>query len=300
MSPSYTFYNRSIVDPPIPMALGLGWFVNLPDYEGPLASFSAGVQSGHATIDSLRAVLGLGFGLNSNTKYALFGYSGGALASEWAAELQVQYAPELSIAGVAIGGLTPNVTSVLETINNSPFMETAVNGLLGMASQDATFEQYLISQLITTGTYNATTFLAAREQNTTIDQRVFADQNIFDYFISGNSFTQNPLVQSVINRDGIMGYHGVPAMPVFVYKAIHDEFSPVADTDALIERYCAMGANILYQRNTVGGHLAEYVNGEESAFAFLSAILDGSYATKYQTMGCTIQNVTVTIDPSPQ
>ena len=300
MSPSYTFYNQSIVDPPIPMALGLGWFVNLPDYEGPLASFSAGVQSGHATIDSLRAVLGRGFGLSSNTKYALFGYSGGALASEWAAELQVQYAPELSIAGVAIGGLTPNVTSVLEAINNSPFMETAVNGLLGMASQDATFEQYLISQLKTSGTYNATTFLAARKQNTTIDQRVFADQNIFDYFISGNSFIQTPLVQSVINRDGIMGYHGVPAMPVFVYKAIHDEFSPVADTDALIERYCAMGANILYQRNTVGGHLAEYINGEESAIAFLSAILDGSYATKYQAMGCTIQNVTVTIDPSPQ
>jgi hypothetical protein len=87
----------------------------------------------------------------------------GALASEWASELQEQYAPELSIAGVAIGGLTPNVTSVLETINSSPFMGTSVNGLLGMASQYPTFEQYLISQLKTSGTYNATTFLAARK-----------------------------------------------------------------------------------------------------------------------------------------
>jgi hypothetical protein len=300
MSPSYTFYNGSIVDPPIHIALGLGWFVNLPDYEGPLASFSAGVQSGHATIDSLRAVLNPSFGLKSNAKYALWGYSGGALASEWAAELQVQYAPELSIAGIAIGGLTPNVTSVLETVNRSPFMGIAVNGLLGIASQDPTFEQYLLSQLKTSGPYNATTFLAARKQNTTVDQVAFANQNFFDYFVSGDSFLQTPLIQVLINHDGMMGYHGVPSMPVFAYKAIEDELSPVADTDILIERYCAVGANIIYQRNTVGGHLADYINGEASAFAFLSAVLNGSYASKYQTVGCMIQNVTVAIDPSPQ
>lgn len=49
-SPSYDFY----IDAPIwwsdvSLALGRGWYVNVPDYEGPLASFAAGVQSGHAT-----------------------------------------------------------------------------------------------------------------------------------------------------------------------------------------------------------------------------------------------------------
>ena len=34
-----------------------GWFVNTPDYEGPLASYCAGVQAGHATLDSIRAIL---------------------------------------------------------------------------------------------------------------------------------------------------------------------------------------------------------------------------------------------------
>jgi hypothetical protein len=299
MSPSYTFYNGSLVDPPIRTVLGLGWFVNLPDYEGPLASFTAGVQSGHATLDSLRAVLTPRFGLNRNAKYALWGYSGGASASEWAAELQVQYAPELSIAGIALGGLSPNVTSVLEAINNSPFTETAVNGLLGMASQNPAFEQYLVSQLKISGPYNATTLLAARTQNTTVDQVVFANQNIFDYLISGASFLQSPHVQTATNRDGMMGYHGVPSMPVFVYKAVGDEFSPIADTDALVERYCTVGANILYRRNSVGGHLAEYINEEAAAFAFLSAVLDDTYAGKYRTDGCLTQNVTITIDPSP-
>lgn len=299
MGPSYTFYNASIVDPPIPQVLGLGWFVNLPDYEGPLASFTAGVQSGHATLDSLRAVLTPRFGLKKNAKCALWGYSGGALASEWAAELQVQYAPELSIAGIALGGLTPNVTSVLETIDGTPFAETVVNGLLGMASQSSTLEKYLISQLKTSGPYNATTFLAARSQNTTVDAVVYADQNILDYFTAGDSFLQSPIVQAVVNRDGIMGYHGVPSMPVFIYKAIGDEFSPITDTDKLVERYCEVGANILYQRNAVGGHLAEYINAEMDAFAFLSAVVDGTYAGKYTSTGCTVQNITIAIDPSP-
>lgn len=99
-SPSYAFYTsdgvRSLRD--ISTGLSSGWFVNVPDYEGPLASFTAGVQSGHATIDSIRAAFNANktLGLDVDARYALWGYSGGALASEWAAELAVQYAPEVS------------------------------------------------------------------------------------------------------------------------------------------------------------------------------------------------------------
>lgn len=86
MSPSYTFYTTKL-DPSIPTCLGRGWYVNIADYEGPLASFGSGVQSGHATIDSARAALDPRFGISPNAKYVLWGYSGGALASEFAAEL---------------------------------------------------------------------------------------------------------------------------------------------------------------------------------------------------------------------
>lgn len=118
-SPSYAMYSGVPVD--VNQSLSKGWYVSVPDYEGPLASFTAGVMSGHATLDSVRAILSLkdSILLPNNTLYALWGYSGGALASEWAAELQVQYAPELNFSGVALGGLTPNVTSVMFTINKS-------------------------------------------------------------------------------------------------------------------------------------------------------------------------------------
>lgn len=118
-SPSYAMYSGVSVD--VNASLAKGWFVSVPDYEGPLASFTAGVMSGHATLDSIRAIQELGelgiLNLTQDARYAMWGYSGGALASEWAAELQVQYAPELNISGAALGGLPPNVTSVLISIN---------------------------------------------------------------------------------------------------------------------------------------------------------------------------------------
>lgn len=116
-SPSYALYEGVNTD--IKVALGKGYFVTVPDYEGPLASFTAGHMAGYATLDAVRATLNAAslYDLPDDSYYATWGYSGGALATEWAAELQLDYASELSFAGAAMGGLTPNVTSVLMSIN---------------------------------------------------------------------------------------------------------------------------------------------------------------------------------------
>lgn len=61
------------------------------DYEGLKAEFVAGIQSGHAVLDSIKASLSAkaraDTKLNANAQYAMFGYSGGSLANEWAAEM---------------------------------------------------------------------------------------------------------------------------------------------------------------------------------------------------------------------
>jgi hypothetical protein len=92
-------------------ALDEGWIVNTPDWEGPNSTFIEGFQAGQATLDSVRAVLSSGniTGVEKDAKVNMWGYSGGALASEWAMELQASYAPELKFVGAAIGGVTPNV-----------------------------------------------------------------------------------------------------------------------------------------------------------------------------------------------
>jgi hypothetical protein len=297
-SPSFalsTLYTTNIPD--FEAALGRCWYVNMPDYEGPKASFTAGVQSGYATIDSVRAVLGAGLGLHSHTRSALWGYSGGSIATEYAAELQQKYAPDLTLNGVAVGGLIPNIETTVRTVTGTTTAGLIPLGTIGLSRQYPGLLDYFKRNLKSTGQFNATTYLAAANMSVGEAFEIFAGQNIFSYFSDGIDVLQGELLQEAFQRDGIMGVHGVPRMALFAYQAISDEVSPIQETDALVKRYCDLGANILYQRNTVGDHFSEQTNGDARAVEFLISVLEGprddtSSAPKL-SRGCTIQNVTI-------
>ncbi|PSS05230.1 lipase 1 [Coniella lustricola] len=324
-SPSYALYGPDgaswIQD--IATALSLGWFVNVPDYEGPLASYGAGVQAGHATIDSIRAILNangthfaqqqhrhhrydalnlsaLASFLPVDTRIAMWGYSGGALASEWAAELQSSYAPEIHFDGAALGGLTPNVTSTLSSLllNDTTDAGLIPSVLMGISSQYPELRQFLVSKLKTEGPYNVTGFLAAANMTNLQAIVTYAFQNITDYFVDGMEDLLSPLVRKIAANEIQMGYHGIPQMPIYAYKAIQDEISVVEDTDVLIDRFCAVEANILYERNTIGGHVADLINGKPSALQFLHDIFGRTNTTGFPSSGCVVRDVTVNITDS--
>ncbi|TGJ80748.1 hypothetical protein E0Z10_g8011 [Xylaria hypoxylon] len=278
-------------------ALSRGWYVVVPDFEGPTASFGAGPQAGHAVLDNIRAALSSdelhsNFG---NTRYAMWGYSGGSIASTFAAELQASYAPELDFAGAAIGGIIPDLTEVFSRpISNVSALIPA--GLLGVTAQYPAAREFLISQLKTSGPYNATGFLRTLNFGAIESIQYFGLQNISDYFVNGLEALYNaPELARVFGDNEYEGYHGIPQMPLFVYKAIHDDSNGIATSDDLISHYCKVGADILYHRNTIGGHEAEFINGVPRSFEFLSAVLDGSYSEKYNTTGCTWVDVTVNV-----
>lgn len=164
----------------------------------------------------------------------------------------------MNFSGAALGGLTPNVTSVFFSINKSivaglapvscvvscsivkrrPVLTISQASILGLSSQSAEDSAFLMSRLKTEGPYNSTGFLATL--NYTLSEAIiaYAFQDIGEYFIGGVSDIRAPISTRSINRDGIMGYHGVPQMPLFAYKAIEDEVSPINDTDTLVQNYC--------------------------------------------------------------
>ena len=85
-----------------------GYTVIVPDTEGQRADFAAGPEYGMNTLDSIRAALSSStVGLPDTARVAMLGYSGGAIATEWAAELAPAYAPDLDrrLIGAAMGGL---------------------------------------------------------------------------------------------------------------------------------------------------------------------------------------------------
>ena len=111
-----------------------GYYVIIPDYEGPKSTFTVGRQSGKATLNSIRAALQTGaFSGIKNCQscfvgilWWVFGY--------WAISLQLKYAPELkeNLIGAAVGGFATNITAVAEAVDGtvfSGFIPLALNGL---------------------------------------------------------------------------------------------------------------------------------------------------------------------------
>ena len=211
-----------------------------------------------------------------------------------AAELAVQYAPKMRIAGVALGGLTPNVTGVTEFLNGQEGAGLIPQGLLGIATQHPDAYRWIVSRLRPA---LRDVFLSVRRMTAAQAIAAFQYQDIYGYFVGGYADLHTRVMQMMYNVDGFMGYHGVPRMPVFIYNAINDELSDIREVDELVDRFCGVGANILYHRNTVGTHTQELVNGRQRAFAWLRSVLDGSYDQLYSSMGCTIQNVTYNLAP---
>lgn len=316
-SPSYglsTIYGENIMAD-VRQGLSQGWIVSVPDFEGPEAAFSAGPQAGHAVLDSVRAVLSFtNLTEPDSARYALWGYSGGAFASGFAGELQASYAPELDFAGIAIGGVLSNFTQIIYNVTGSPVAAIVPYALLGLTAQYPEGRQYLVDHLHKEGPYNATSFLSALRIPAAEAIALFSGQDIFGYFTNGDEIMRAPELARVFGNNWHESYRklscpgfcplfirkdpnkthsldGIPQMPVYAYKAIHDENTNIRTTDEHVARICGVGANVRYDRNTVGGHEDEAISGGRRALKWLSDALDGRQLEPAN--GCKVQNVTV-------
>ncbi len=104
--------------------LNRGYTVAIADTQGQEANFAAGPEYGYNTLDGLRAAFGAPeTGLTEAAKVGLFGYSGGAIATEWAAELAPEYAPDVDarMVGAAMGGVLVKPSTNLHYVNGSQF-----------------------------------------------------------------------------------------------------------------------------------------------------------------------------------
>lgn len=109
-----------------------GYTVNIPDTEGQRADFAAGPEYGKVTLDSLKAISqSAKVGVGTAAKIGLMGYSGGAIGTEWAAELAAKYAPAISgrIVGSTMGGVLVEPDHNLHYVSGS----LAWAGVMAMA-----------------------------------------------------------------------------------------------------------------------------------------------------------------------
>ncbi|KAL4780412.1 lipase [Aspergillus varians] len=252
-------------------ALNKGFIVIIPDHLGPRSAFLANILSGHAVLDNVRAALASTdfTGISSEATVALWGYSGGSLASGFAAELQPSYAPELNIAGAALGGTVPKILPVIEASNKGLFTGLLPAGVQGLANEYPTAQQLIRENIRPDkwAQFNKTQHLCV--SGNTLE---YLGVDIYEYFNDPDVF-RSPLAEELMDENA-MG-HNTPEIPLLVYKALNDQVSPVGDTDDLYETYCGSGASVEYVNDFLSEHALLAVTGAPEAFMWLTERLDG-------------------------
>src|ERR1700761_4238389 len=130
-----------------------GYTVIVPDTEGQRADFAAGPEYGMNTLDSIRAALNSST-IPSDARVAMLGYSGGAIATEWAAELAPAYAPEVNerMIGAAIGGVLVDPAHNLHYVEGTGFWAGVMAMALVGIARAFEIENELAQYLSTNGT----------------------------------------------------------------------------------------------------------------------------------------------------
>ncbi|HEY6522893.1 MAG TPA: lipase family protein, partial [Solirubrobacteraceae bacterium] len=205
----------------------------------------------------------------------LIGYSGGAIATEFASELAPTYAPGLDIVGVAEGGIPVDFAHNLTYVNGSqdwsgviPTVLVGVGRGFGidltpyLSSDGAQITNTVSSQCINNflGNYPGLTI-----------QKLLKPQY--------QNFLGIPVFAKTINHL-IMGRTGTPTGPLFIGVGNQDGTGDgvmIADDDeALAHTYCERGVSVQFNTYSGQDHDNAAIPFEAGALSFLTTRLTGA------------------------
>lgn len=273
-------------------ALLAGHSVVVADTQGKDANFAAGPAYGAATLDSLRAATAATTTeIKPDSNIGLFGYSGGAIASNWAAIRAREYAPEIEqrLIGVAQGGLMVN------PINNLDYASDGLvwSGVVGLAlSSLGDTYQVDISQYLNEyglAAYADTRNLSIIEAQYRYPSLKWTDIAKPEY----PNLNEIPELKKIIDTLN-MGAWDSPKIPMFIFQGAggEKEGTPVhpevgmgdgimvtKDVRTLARQYCAAGTAIEYREYQPLSHFLTALLWATEGYAWLESKFHGAAAT---------------------
>jgi Secretory lipase len=269
-----------------------GDVVVVPDTEGEEANFAAGPEYGLNTLDSLRAALSSpATHLSAASKIGLVGYSGGAIATEWAAQLAPSYAPEINsrIVGAAMGGVLVEPAHNLRYVEGSTIWAGVIPmGLIGLGRA---FKVNLAPYLSEYGVE-----LYDKLQHASIAEVLGAYPGLTWAQLAK---PQYPTPESIpvyvrIANKLIMGSKGTPTTPLFIGQGAGGELEGTSgdkpgigagdgvmitgDVRSLAREYCERGLSVQYVEYEHLGHIGSAVPWVAEAQPWLTARFAGEAA----------------------
>ncbi|MFC9434531.1 lipase family protein [Nocardia sp. NPDC057030] len=259
-APSYRYQAGAIPEPSamsqIPQmtdALARGWAVSVPDFQGRFGHFVAATEPGYMILDGVRAAEQFApLGLSPQTRVGMYGYSGGGLVTGWAAQVQPTYAPELAIAGAGYAAPATDAASVVQANNAGPLSGIPTNAIASLYGIYPEFADMLRPYLKP----GAEAVLAHNRGHCLTESLAEnSHRDVSEYLTQPiDQVIATPEIAAFLSRLSLRA--AALTIPMFIYQADGDAAIPPTVTDAYVEKLCAAGTPITYQKQRGGDHIS--------------------------------------------
>ncbi|WP_067664485.1 lipase family protein [Nocardia miyunensis] len=254
--------------PTTQLAVLRGYAVLIPDHEGPRMAYAEPYVAGHAVLDSIRAVRNLRPEEFGASRFAMHGYSGGAIATRGAVALIGSYAPELTtvIVGAALGGVPVDYRMLASSMNAN-----LASGIFLAATFGVARERPEILGMMN----NLARWAAISPLKDTCDS-VFAPIGVLmlpaDLAAKVPDALHSPLADRIYAVTVMSGMRS--PVPLYVYQGAQEFWIPARGARDYYAQQCALGARAVY-RNVLGEHLIADALGYPEAAAWVDQRLQG-------------------------
>ena len=248
-------------------AVAEGWVVSVPDHEGQDGMWGTPNEPGYRVLDGLRATLGFErLGLAPDSRVGLWGYSGGGLASAWAAEAHSDYAPELNVVGAVLGSPVGDLGNTFRRLNGTRFAALPALVVSALAKAYPGLQRVIDEH----ATEEGRTMLARVRRMTTLEALIRLFRTDMDSMVHPplEEVLSTPEVQEVFEAIRLGGT--IPGPPVLIVQAVHDAVIAVDDIDNLAHTYSRGGANVTYHRDKFSEHMLLHPMSAPMALRWLS------------------------------
>ena len=253
-----------------------GWTVIFPDHLGPTSSVAVGRIAAPIVLNGIRAALQFEpLGLSADTPVGLMGYSGGGLATSWAAALQPKIAPELNIVGAAIGGLPANLEATARAFDGDPILFPVMFGAVLSVNR-------VFPQLVPLGLLNDKGLAMAEKVKDgclgdTSDGSPGPTGQLSDYTTVEDPYA-TPGAREVLPQLNLPQPGEAPVTDVYLYHETFDQVCPVAEVEKVAAAWCKAGTRVHLFKSVTGEHLAGAATAVPSQYLYLLSRFAGQTA----------------------
>ncbi|WP_433762105.1 lipase family protein [Nocardia sp. CA-135398] len=266
-APSHTIFNGAMQEAPaLNLLLARGWAVAIPDHLGPTSAYGAARLGGRLTLDGVRAVKRFAPADLAGSPVGMAGYSGGGMATGFAAAMAPEYAPELPIVGVAQGGVPVNIGKLARDVGVRP------SPLFGLGFAAAVgLEREYPAQLPMERILNPAGWALRNQVANACAPEIIAAgaDKSFDDVFNGSMFDADPDTIRILHENSLETYPGVPRVPVYAWNGTNDPVDPWLAREVM-GRYCAAGTPVLFDLIPGTDHGSAIFAGTPRAFSYLS------------------------------